>query len=438
MPSFLSSSIPHITQVKVENTLKQIKTKVSTVPGDIPAKVLKHIAKHISRPMADILNLCIKNGEWPDIWKEESVTPIPKIHPPKEIDNLRNISGLKNLNKIAEKIFAEMMLQDMKDNLDESQFGNQKQISIQHYLVKFVDQILVNLDNNSKGDIFAAIAAVIDWKQAFNRQDPKLGIESFIENGVRASLIPALINYFQGRSMFVKRHNKQSTKRQLNGGGPQGGTFGILEYLSQSNKNANCVENNQKWKWVDDLTILKIINLINIGMASFNARAQVPNDIDIDKNYISSTNLKTQTNINHISNWTEKQKMMLNIKKTNYMVFNFTNNHQFSTRFSINKEHIEEKQNVKLLGTIISSNLKWEENTKLLVKKANARMSLLRAVSRFSPPKSDLKLIYIQYIQSLLEQSCVLWHASLTLEDQDNIERVQKNAFRIILKKITY
>lgn len=170
-------------------------------------------------------------------------------------------------------------------------------------------------------------------------------------------------------------------------------------------------------------------------MASFNARAQVPNDINIDKNYISSTNLKTQTNINHISNWTEKQKMMLNIKKTNYMIFNFTNNHQFSTRFSINEEHIEEKQNVKLLGTIISNNLKWEENTKLLVKKANARMSLLRAVSRFSPPKSDLKLIYIQYIRSLLEQSCVLWHASLTLEDQDNIERVQKNALRIILKK---
>ena len=71
----------------------------------------------------------------------------------------------------------------MKEKLDKSQFGNQKNILIQHYLIKFVDQILVNLDNNSKGDIFAAIAAFIDWKQAFNRQDPKLGIESFIENG---------------------------------------------------------------------------------------------------------------------------------------------------------------------------------------------------------------------------------------------------------------
>ena len=75
-----------------------------------------------------------------------------------------------------------LMLSDMKDKLDKSQYGNQKGVSIQHYLVKFIDTVLKNLDNNSKGDIFAALATFIDWKQAFNRQDPKLGIESFIEN----------------------------------------------------------------------------------------------------------------------------------------------------------------------------------------------------------------------------------------------------------------
>ena len=84
-----------------------------------------------------------------------------------------------------------------------------KGVSIQHYLIKFIDSVLMNLDNNSKGDIFAALATFVDWKQAFNRQDPRLGIESFIENGVRPSLIPLLINYFQGREMFIKWHRKQ-------------------------------------------------------------------------------------------------------------------------------------------------------------------------------------------------------------------------------------
>ena len=173
--------------------------------------------------MADIINTSISTGQWPDIYKVEAVTPIPKIFPPTNMENLRNISGLKTLNKVAEKIISKMMLEDMKDKLDKSQYGNRKGVSIQNYLVKFIDKVLVNFDNNAKGDIFAALATFVDWKQAFNRQDPKLGIESFIENGVRPSLIPTLINYFKGGEMYMKWHEKISTKRKLNGGGPQGG-----------------------------------------------------------------------------------------------------------------------------------------------------------------------------------------------------------------------
>ena len=65
-------------------------------------------------------------------------------------------------------------------------------------------KILTSLDRNSKGDIFAVVVGMFDWKQAFDRQCHKLGVESFIRNGVRPSLIPLLINYFQDRKMFVK------------------------------------------------------------------------------------------------------------------------------------------------------------------------------------------------------------------------------------------
>ena len=116
------------------------------------------------------------------------------------------------------------------------------------------------------------------------------------------------------------------------------------------------------------------------------------------------------------------------------MIFNYTNKYKFNTRLEIEGENIAEKDQVKLLGTINTNDLKWEENTKELVKKANSRMCLLRAVSNFSPPKLDLRIIDIQYIRSLLEQSCVVWHFILTQEDQDNIERVNKNALRTILK----
>ena len=69
-------------------------------------------------------------------------------------------------------------------------------------------------------------------------------------------------------------------------------------------------------------------------------------------------------------------------------------------------------------------NLRWGKNTKKLVNKANARMSLLKAVSSFGPPSLDLKLIYIQYNWSLSEQSYVLWHGSLILELWENTGQV--------------
>ena len=47
--------------------------------------------------------------------------------------------------------------------------------------------------------------------------------------------------------------------------------------------------------------------------------------------------------------------------------------------------------------------------------------------------KQDLRKIYILQIRSKLEQSAVLWHSSITQKCQNNLERVQKSALKIIL-----
>ena len=60
-------------------------------------------------------------------------------------------------------------------------------------------------------------------------------------------------------------------------------------------------------------------------------------------------------------------------------------------------------------------------------------MQILRNIKDFNPKLEDLITIYIQYIRSILEQSCQVWHSSLTIENESDLERVQKAAFRIIL-----
>ena len=94
--------------------------------------------------------------------------------------------------------------------------------------------------------------------------------------------------------MKVKWHGQTSEKRDLNGGGPQGATFGIWEYLAQSNSNANCVSQNRRFKFVDDLTILEKINLLIVGLTSFNTKQSVPSDIPESNHYIPGDSLEIQ------------------------------------------------------------------------------------------------------------------------------------------------
>ena len=95
----------------------------------------------------------------------EIQTQIPKVYPPTKTSELRNISGLLNLDKVTEKIIGEMITSDMVKNMDPSQFGNQRNTSIQHYLVKMIHKILTELE----GAKFAVIASCFDWKEAFPR-----------------------------------------------------------------------------------------------------------------------------------------------------------------------------------------------------------------------------------------------------------------------------
>ena len=403
------------------------------VQGDVPAKLLKHFAKQLAKPVSDVVNASIKQGCWPDIFKLEIVTPVPKVFPPKSIDELRNISGLLNLDKVAEKIIAKMMISDMKDKLDPSQYANQKGLSIQHYLLKMIDKIFVAVEKNSKSESFAVLATLVDWKQAFPRQCPKLGIESFIANGVRPSLIPMLINYFQGRRMKVKWKGQLSSTKDLPGGGPQGSTFGIWEYLSQSNDNADCLSESERFKFVDDLTFLEVIFLLNVGIATYNVRQHVPSHIPSHNQIIPAQNLKSQQHLTVINNWTKKKKMKLNVKKTKNIIFNFSKKNQFITQLTVDNENIEVVKETKLLGTYITDDLKWDKNTAEIVKKANKRMQLLYRAASFTSSRLELRKIYLVFIRSILEQSAVVWHSSLTAKNRLALERVQKCAVKVIL-----
>ena len=124
---------------------------------------------------------------------------------------------------------------------------------------------------------------------------------------------------------------------------------------------------------MDDLTVLEKINLLVLGLASFNCHTTVPSNIPDHNQFIPAQHLKSQCYLDEIKEWTEKQKIVLNQKKTKVMLFNFTENHKFITSLKLNGETLDVVQQAKLLGVIISNDLKWDKNTEYLIFNLNRR-----------------------------------------------------------------
>ena len=79
--------------------------------------------------------------------------------------------------------------------------------------------------------------------------------------------------------MSDKWHGHITTPQKNYNGGPQGAILDILEYLSQSNNNADFVSESERFKFIDNLTLLEIVNLLSIGLSSFLIRCETSGPI---------------------------------------------------------------------------------------------------------------------------------------------------------------
>ena len=420
---------PQVTEYDVYVRLAKVKKTKSTLPIDIPDKLRRECSPHLAAPLSTIINDSLNQSVYPSLWKHEWVTPAPKITNPKEITDLRKISCTSDYSKLYEGFIKDWIMEDVSENIDIGQFGGQPGIGTEHMLVCLVDRILHLLDTYP--DKSAVISTCLDWSAAFDRQDPTLAIVKFIKLGVRPSLIPLLISYLSDRKMKVKFNGEMSAFLTLIGGGPQGTLLGGLEYLAQSNDNADIVPKEDRFKYIDDLSVLHLICLAGL-LVEYNFFEHVASDVGIDDKYLPSSNYQTQEHLNFISNWTSQNLMRLNEAKSNYMVFS-RSKEKFATRLSINSVKLDRISVTKLLGVWIAEDMSWSRNSQEICKKAYSRLSMITKLKYVGVSRDDLLDIYILFIRSVTEYCAVVFHSRLTQEDSMKIERIQKTCLKVIL-----
>ena len=105
---------------------------------------------------------------------------------------------------------------------------------------------------------------------------------------------------------------------------------------------------------------------------------------------------------------------------------------------TINDKQIEAVSSAKLLGVVVSDNLRWNAHVESICKKAATRLYFLKQLRRAKVPPKDMLLFYITCIRLVLEYVCPVFHHSLPQYLSNEMEMFQKRALRIMQPDLSY
>jgi hypothetical protein len=142
--------------------------------------------------------------------------------------------------------------------------------------------------------------------------------------------------------------------------------------------------------------------------------------------------------IDEFVNWCDVNELILNVKKTKEVVFDFRRSKNIHNPVVINGQNVERVESYKYLGTIIDCKLNWEENTQLICNKARKRLFFLRKLGEFKVDKIIMRLFFDSIIRSVLTFNITVWFKNLSQAQLYKLERIIKTASRCINDNVQY
>ena len=344
----------------------------------------------------------------------------------------------------------EWLLEYVGPHIDRGQYGGQKGESVTHYLIDFINFVMYNQDLKN---MHAVLAVAIDFSKAFNRQNHNILVTLLSDLGVPGWLLQIVIGFLENRVLQVNYKNEISGRKCLPGGGPQGTILGMFLFLILIN--AAGFKDNLKdvgkfitrpfnkripmqrihLKYIDDMTIAEALDLKKSLAINPDPNPERPLQYHQRTGHVlPAENSSVQSLLNELKDYTMVNEMKLNSDKSKVILFNRSRKYDFLPECHFeDDETLDVVEEVKLLGVTLTSDLSWSKHCQQMCQKGFARMWMLRRLKPLGANTSELLEIYRTQIRSVLEFAVAAWNPGLTLKQINQLERVQKTAFAVIL-----
>ena len=186
-------------------------------------------------------------------------------------------------------------------------------------------------------------------------------------------------------------------------------------------------------KFVDDLSVAVSVHL-PVSVVKRDHMPLPPSYHERTGHILPNENTIMSSFLDKLQSFSDQNLMKINHDKTKLMLFNKSKAIDFLPSFPFGHEdNLEVIESTRLLGIILSSDLKWERNTQFICAKAMSRLWLLRRMKRRNLDPLLICDYYTKEIRPVLELAAPAWHSNLTKSQSTSIERVQKTALRVIL-----
>ena len=380
---------------EIKNLLSKLSPHKSPGIDGIPNRIYSLLAENIAGPLKSIYEASIAQRKFPTPWKTGVVAPVPKTNPT-DIKKLRPITLLPAPAKIFEKVILNNMKHLYEKSFSRYQHAFKTDHSTTTALLELHEVITKAFDDQSN---FGSCTLCIDLSKAFDRVDHSLLIKKLKEYDFPTGHLLWLKSYLTGRRCMVRFQGEVSQPYQTCVGVPQGSVLGpalFCAFTGDFNAYNSC---SSVVKYADDISII----------------------LPIKSRSTDNITELIKEEVQQIDAWCSRNKLCLNKDKTNVMV---------QTRIPITLPDIQTVDNVKILGTIFSSNLTWDAQVSYAACKFNQRFHILRKLKHVIS-REELHQVYTAIMRPLLEYSGPVY-VSLTEKLEKKIRRLNNRAHKLI------
>ena len=320
-----------VTDTEVCKIIQELKPNSSTSDG-ISVKILKMLFRLKPDIVTKYINTSLIKGFVPKTVKESIVRPIFKKGDRQNPDNYRPISLTSNFVKIIEKPVKAQIL----DTLLRNSFFYQHQYSFleNRNTSDALFQLTLTVQNSlDKGEFASAL--FIDVKKAFDTVNHNILIEKVQAAGLNGNVKNWIASFLTNRTQVLSVNGVTSQSRAVVKGVPQGSILGPILFLIYINDIAKCDLLGNLVLFADDICLVY-------------HHTELQNVIKMITKDITT-----------LMQWFRDNQLVMNLDKTEYMLFSKKTCVDCDTGLVIDGKNIKRVSHVKYLGVIFDENLSW-------------------------------------------------------------------------------